>query len=465
MNSNFDHSRYQSPFTWRYGSEEMRAVWSEVNKRLLWRRIWVEIARAQQPAGLVTIAQVDDLEAHAEKIDIERAEAIESDIQHDLMAEVKTFAEQCTVGGNIIHLGATSADVEDNADAIRIRDSLRLLVTRLETVLLRFAELMETYAEQPAIAFTHLQPAEPTTTGYRFALYAQDLLEDYQLLKALVIRGKGFKGAVGSRASYTDLFEGTPLTPQQFEDAVMSAIGLSPYPITGQTYPRKQDYTVLAALGGLAGSLYKFAFDLRLLQSPVIGEWHEGFSAKQIGSSAMPFKRNPINAEKMDSLARFVANLTQTAWENAAHSLLERTLDDSANRREILPSAFLGCDELLIVCERILKRLTVNASAVARNLAQYGLFSATERVMMAAVKAGADRQEMHEVLRQLSMQAWDAVTTGNSNPLATLVAEDARLDEFLTAKERLNLMDASAHVGDTAERARAFAAHIREVIG
>lgn len=465
MSKIFDHSLYLSPFTWRYGSEEMRAVWSEVNKRLLWRQIWVEIARAQQAAGLVTAEQVADLQAHAEHIDINRAEAIEVEIQHDLMAEVKTFAEQCAVGGNIIHLGATSADVEDNADAIRIRDSLRLLIARLEIVLLRFAELVETFADQPAIAFTHIQPAEPTTTGYRFAMYAQDLLEDYQTLKAIIVRGKGFKGAVGSRASYTDLFAGTAVTPQQFETAVMEAIGLPSYAIAGQTYPRKQDYTVLAALGGLAGSLYKFAFDLRLLQSPVIGEWHEGFGAKQIGSSAMPFKRNPINAEKMDSLARFVANLTHTAWENAAHSLLERTLDDSANRREILPSAFLACDELLIVCERILKRLHVNAEAVARNLAQYGLFSATERVLMAAVKAGADRQEIHEVLRQLSMQAWEAVTNGNNNLLAALVAEESRLNDYLTPAERLDLMNASAHIGDTEERARAFATHIREVIG
>ncbi len=465
MSTTFDHSRYLSPFTWRYGSDEMRAVWSEVNKRRLWRRIWVEIARVQQAAGLVNAAQVADLEAHVEAINIKRAEEIEAEIQHDLMAEVKIFAEQCAVGGNIIHLGATSADVEDNTDAIRIRDSLRLLIPHLEIVLLQFAELTETYADQPAIAFTHLQPAEPTTTGYRFALYAQDLLEDYQALKSLVIRGKGFKGAVGSRASYTDLFEGTPLTPQEFENTVMNAIGLPPYPITGQTYPRKQDYTVLAALGGLAGSLYKFAFDLRILQSPVIGELHEGFGEKQIGSSAMPFKRNPINAEKIDSIARLVANLTETAWENAAHSLLERTLDDSANRREILPTAFLGCDELLIVCERILNRLTVNTAAVARNLAQYGLFSATERVMMAAVKAGADRQEMHEVLRQLSMQAWEAVAGANNNPLAALVAEDRRLDIFLSSKERLNLMDAGTHVGDAPDRARAFAAYIREVIG
>ncbi len=467
MSINFDHSRYLSPFSWRYGSEEMRAIWSEIHKRRLWRRIWIEIAHAQQLAGLVTAAQVTDLQAHADQIDMGRAEAIEAEIQHDLMAEVKVFAEQCPIGGGIIHLGATSADIEDNADALRLRDSLRLLLPKLARVLERFAELMVTYADQPAIAFTHLQPAEPTTTGYRFALYAQDLLEDYQSLKSITesIRGKGFKGAVGSRASYTDLFEDTSVTPQQFEDQVMNALELPPYPITGQTYPRKQDYTALAALGGLAGSLYKFAFDLRLLQSPVIGEWQEGFGAKQIGSSAMPFKRNPINAEKMDSLARFVASLTQTAWGNAAHSLLERTLDDSANRREILPSAFLACDELLIICERILKRLSVNTPAVARNLAQYGLFSATERVMMAAVKNGADRQEIHEVLRQLSMQAWEAVTIGDDNPLAKLVAEDAVLNKYLSSAARMSLMEASNHVGDTPERTRAFAAHIRKTIG
>lgn len=461
------HDRFQSPFSWRYGSEELRALWSEHHKRRLWRQIWTAIARVQTEAGLVKPAEADDLAAHIDSVDVARALEIEAVIHHDLMAEVKTYAEQCAIGGAIIHLGATSADIEDNADALRLRDSMRIITRRLHAVLLRLADLIESFSGHPAMAFTHLQPAEPTTVGYRLALYAQDMLEDYQACHAEIgrIRGKGLKGAVGTGASYTELLIGTQMTAADFETRVMAQLDLPTYPITHQTYPRKQDYRILTTLAGLGGSIYKFAFDLRILQSPMFGEWHEGFQKKQVGSSAMPFKRNPINAEKIDSLGRFVASLPDTAWQNAAHSLLERTLDDSANRREILPVAFLAVEEMLITLSRILASFSVNETAIAANLAKFGVFSATERVLMHLGRAGADRQSMHEILREVSLVAWDAVMQGQPNPLISLVATHPDLLSYLPAEELTALMDATAHVGDAPARAADFASHIRTTLG
>ncbi len=460
----FNHEQYLSPFTWRYGSPAMRAIWSEANKRRVWRRVWLELARAQQAAGLVSAEQVADLAAHVDQIDLARAEAIEAEIQHDLMSEVRTYAEQSPVGGGVIHLGATSADVEDNADVIRLRDSLDLILTGLRDLLCRFARGIEQLADTPTMAFTHIQPAEPTTMGYRLALYAQDLLDDYQTLETAHdhLRGKGFKGAVGTGASYAELLAGSDVTPAEMEARIMAALGLPAYPIAGQTYPRKQDWQVLSALAGLAGSLYKFAFDLRLLQSPVIDEWHEPFGRQQVGSSAMPFKRNPINAEKIDSLGRLVAAMERVAWDNASHSLLERTLDDSANRREILPVAFLACDEMIRVSARIVGGLRIDEGAAARNFARFGVFSAVERVLMAAVKAGADRQTMHEHLREQSLAAWAALADGQPNPLIESLASSPALADYLSAEQIRALLDASGYVGDAPERARQFAASILE---
>ncbi|MCC6805396.1 MAG: adenylosuccinate lyase, partial [Anaerolineae bacterium] len=410
--------------------------------------------------------QVADLEAHVEQIDIERAEAIEAEIQHDLMAEVRTYAEQCPVGGGVIHLGATSADVEDNADVLRIRDSLDLTLTNLRDLICRFAGLIDQLADHPTMAFTHIQPAEPTTMGYRLALYAQDLLDDYRALETVRrnLRGKGFKGAVGTRASYTMLLEGTGMTPAELEAKVMGAFGLPAYPIAGQTYPRKEDWQVLSTLSGTAASLYKFAFDVRLLQSPVIGEWGEPFGKKQVGSSAMPFKRNPINTEKIDSLGRLVTAMERVAWDNASHSLLERTLDDSANRREALPVGFLALDEMIRVTTRIVGGLRIDEQAAARNFARFGVFSAVERVLMAAAKAGADRQELHELLRTHSLNAWAALADDQPNPLVESLANSPELALYLTPEEIRALLDASDYVGDAPQRARQFAAEILETL-
>lgn len=460
----FSYENYLSPFTWRYGSREMRAIWSEAHKRRLWRRIWAALAEIQAEFGLVTPEQAADLRAHQEEIDVEGALQIEAEIHHDVMAEIRTFAGQCSVGRGIIHLGMTSMDVVDNADALRVQQSLGLILARLKDLLDSACVLVERWADTPVMAFTHLQPAEPTTLGYRLAQYAQDLFMDWRNLHRVRkgIRGKGLKGAVGTGASFADLLGAENFAA--LESRFSEMLGLPFFLVTTQTYPRKQDYEVVCALAGLGASVYKFAFDLRLLQSPAVGELAEPRGPAQVGSSAMPFKRNPIHSEKMDSLARLLAQYPRVAWDNAAHSLLERTLDDSANRRAVLPEAFLIADELLRVAERVMGGMQVDPGALARNLALYGPFAATERVLMALGKAGADRQEMHERLRRLAMQAWRAVQAGDSNPLLDLILADREIERYLSAEAVRALMDVSRYVGDAPQRARALAARIRTEI-
>jgi adenylosuccinate lyase len=458
---NLDYDTYLSPFTWRYGSPAMRRLWSEAHKRRLWRQLWVTLAEVQSEYGLVQPAQVADLRRHMEEIDIARAMAVEAEIQHDLMAELRVFSEQAPLGGGILHLGATSMDIEDNADVLRIRQALDMILTSLRSLLLDFARQVETWADIPLIAFTHLQPAEPSTLGYRLAGYAQDLLLDWDALTSvrMGIRGKGFKGAVGTSAAYAELIGIEKLG--EFEQRLSEALELPFFPVTSQVYPRKQDYSVISALAGLGGSLYKFAFDLRLLQSPLVGEWAEPFGKKQVGSSAMPFKRNPISSEKINSLGRLLAQMPRIAWDNAAHSLLERTLDDSANRRTLLPEAFLIADELLRTSSRLINGLVVHEGVLKRNLELYGPFAAIERVLMALCKAGADRQVMHECLRQHSMTAWAAVQTEAVNPLVDLLTCDSELLVYLPKEEIDRLMDANAHVGDAPQRAQALSAMVR----
>jgi adenylosuccinate lyase len=460
-----DYETYLSPFTWRYGSDEMRRLWSEVHKRRLWRELWLALAEVQSEYGLVTPEQIADLRLHAADVDIAHSLEIEAEIQHDLMAELKAFAEQAPLGGAILHLGATSMDIEDNADALRLRQSLELVQEGLRRLLLLFAEKIEQYADLPLMAFTHLQPAEPSTLGYRLALYAQDLLLDWEAIGRARrgLKGKGFKGAVGTGGAYAELIGIENLAA--FEARLSTRLGLVFFPVASQVYPRKQDYAVLSALAGLGASLYKFAFDLRLLQSPPVGELSEPFGRKQVGSSAMPFKRNPIQAEKIDSLARALAQAPRLAWDNAAHSLLERTLDDSANRRALLPEAFLTADELLRTTTRLLKGLVVNEAAIRRNLEIYGPFAALERLLMRLARLGADRQEMHERLRQHAMNAWAAVQEGQANPLVELVAGDPALQATLSPVEIRDSMDAGEHLGDAPQRARRLAQDARQAAG
>lgn len=462
----FQHNTFISPFTWRYGSSSMRQIWSELHKRQLMRRVWVALATAQHRAGLVTQAQLSDLEVHINDIDIARAQEIEKETRHDVMAEIRTFAEQCEVGGGIIHWGATSADITDNVDVLRMREAAVLLQTGLHELLVQLADRIEKTAALPTMAHTHIQPAEPTTLGYRFAVYAQDLLEDYKNLQSLIsnLRGKGLKGAVGTQASYDELLNSSNMTAQEMEAIAMGELNLPMFRIATQTYTRQQDLKVMQVLAGIAASLHKFALDFRVLQSPPFGEWAEPFGKKQVGSSAMPFKRNPINTENICSLARYVAGLPAVAWDNASQAILERSLDDSANRRIFLAEGFMATDELIKRGTRVVQEMVVDETAVSRNMGIYGPFAATERVLMALVAAGGSRQDGHEWIREASLQAWAVLREGNSNPLVDLLVNDVRINQHLPADQIRNLMDATAHTGTAESRAFEMAQVVRESI-
>ena len=440
----------------------MRALWSEQHKRLLWRRLWVALAEAQQEAGLVSQEEVDDLKTHQNELDIGRSQAIESEIHHDLMAEIRAYAEQCPRGGGIIHLGATSMDIEDNTDALRLRDSLALIQNELVQLLRELSAQISEFADMPAMAYTHLQPAEPTTTGYRLAQYAQDIWMDLEdvISTRQAIRGKGLKGAVGSSASYARLLQDTSWCPSDLEAAFMHRLDLMPFSVTTQVYPRKQDLKVLNVLAGLAASLHKMAFDLRVLQSPPFGEMAEPFGSKQVGSSAMPFKRNPINSEKVCSLTRYVGALPSVAWQNAANCLLERTLDDSANRRVILANAFIALDEAVRTQLKIVRGWKLQPEGIERNLSSYGVFAASEALLMELVKAGGDRQAMHEVIREHSLTAWATVQRGEPNPLASLLSSDASITRWLSKSEISQTLNVASYVGDAAERSLNFATEL-----
>jgi|SRR5579872_199838 len=460
-----DDTTYASPFSWRYGRSELRSLFSERERRRLWRRVWVALAEAQRDAGLVNETELEDLRAHADEIDLEAALAIEREIGHDLMAEIRVFASQAKIGGGKLHLGATSMDIEDNVETYRMRVAIAMLGERLHELLRAFAEQIRRHARTVCMAFTHLQPAEPTTIGYRLSVYAQDLLIDDEGLRNLYERltAKGMRGAVGTSASYAALLAGTGHTPEEQERKILSAFDLRSRDVATQTYPRKLDYLVLSTLAGLGASLSKFAADVRILSSPGFGELFEPFGRRQVGSSAMPFKRNPVMSERIDSLARLLPGFADAAWQNAATNYLERTLDDSANRRTTLPEAFLCADEILGLALRIVEGLRVDEQRVRENLRRFGPFAGSEAVMMAASKAGGDRQELHEVLREAAMVAWDTTARGESNPLANLLADDPRITRWLDPAEVRRYMDPSAHIGDAVERAMRLAERIESL--
>lgn len=462
----FSHDTYISPFTWRYGSDAMRTIFSEVHKRRLLRRIWIALARAQSEVGLVTTAQLAELIATAEKIDIARATEIEATIHHDLMAEIKTWVEQCPTAGAIIHLGATSMDILDNMDALRLKEGLDLIIERTQTLLSSLLVKMEISEAQPCMAFTHIQPAEITTVGYRLAQSAQDLVEDLIQLRSMqkAIRGKGMKGAVGTAASYAELLKGHKLSASDLERRVMDELGLTAYDAATQVYSRKQDLRVGQALSNVAATLHKLFFDFRLLQSPPIGEWSEPFGSMQVGSSAMPFKRNPIHSEKIDSLCRYIEAQVSPLWYNYANNLLERTLDDSANRRIILSDLFIALDEVLITAIKVIDGMQIHSGSIERNIASYGIFAATERLLMELARRGADRQAMHELIRGHSLTAWAAVQMGEPNPLRSLLQSDATIGSLLKSEQIDELLDSSAYIGDSIARTRLVADRVRAAL-
>lgn len=450
----YTHDTFISPYTWRYGSSEMREVFSEVHKRKLLRRVWIALAKAEMRAGLVTESQLEELIAHKDNIDIERASEIEKDIKHDLMAEIKTYAEQCPTAGGIIHLGATSMDALDNADAIRFREAFDIIEEKLKKLIASLSEKAIEYKSIPTMAFTHIQPAEITTIGYRLAQSIQDLNDDLDDLVYVKqrLRGKGFKGAVGTMASYAELLKDSPISAREMEDEAMAELGIKAFTASTQIYTRKQDIRIIEVLSKIACTLSKFSLDFRILQSPPIGEFSEPFGKHQVGSSAMPFKRNPINSEKIDSLSRLISSAYMTAWQNASMTVLERSLDDSANRRIFIPESFIALDEMLMTEIRIVSGMNIHSAATKRLMADYGIFSATERVLMEAGKRGANRQEMHEVIRELSLKAWEKVQKGERNPLFCEMTEDERILSYLSKEEIESLLDASSYTGEAEER-------------
>ena len=462
----FTHDTFISPFTWRYGSKEMKEIFSERHKRILMRTVWIALAKAEAGCGLVTPEQIAELEAHKYDIDIERAGEIEAEIKHDVMAEIRTYAEQCPKAGAIIHLGATSMDVLDNMDAMRLKEALNIIISRSRDLLSVFAEKAEEYKGLACMAFTHLQPAEITTAGYRISQSIQDLCDDITRLEEVYssIRGKGMKGAVGTGASYKELVQGRGMTSIELEEKVMKELGLKAFDAATQIYTRKQDLKVVEALSSLCATMYKFAADFRIMQSPPIGEWSEPFGKKQVGSSAMPFKRNPINCEKIDSLARFVSSFYMTAWQNSVTTFLERTLDDSANRRIMLPEVFLATEECIITLRRVVSGMNIHESAVKKLMDSYGVFSATERLLMELGKRGADRQEMHEVIREESLRSWAEVQEGRENNLRENLENDERILAFLSKDEIDSLLDADAYTGDAVQRTDMVLAKARRIL-
>lgn len=451
MNKNFNN--YISAFSFRYGTPEMREIFSEANKYRLWRRIWVEMARVQSEHGLVSSEQLKNLEDNQENIDIDRIYEIEKETGHDLVAGIREFAEKAKIGGGKIHFGATSMDIVDNADSIRAIEALKIVDEKLVKLLKAFAEKIQKYSDLPCMAYTHLQPAEPTTLGYRFAMYAQDLVWDLEYLRLVNsrLKTKGFKGAVGTQASYKKLM-GDEVG--KFESEMMEKLGLKAALIAGQTTPRKMDYFITTVLSSISQSLYKFAFDLRVLQSPNFGELSEPFGRNQVGSSAMPFKRNPVKSENICSLAKLVLSLADNAPQNASLSLLERTIDDSGNRRVYMPEMFLGVDEMLKSATGIVSGLVINEAKIQENLERYAPFSATEEVIIEAVKNGADRQEMHEILRDISMEAWSLVSVGEENPMMDLLLRREEILKFIDKEKLEKIIDPENHLGTAPERAK-----------
>ena len=456
-----DYRTYASPFSWRYGRAELRSLFSEHTRRRLWRAAWVALAQAQAEQGLVSAPELDDLRAHADEIDIDAALAIEREIHHDLMAEIRVFASQAAIGGGKLHLGATSMDIEDTVETYRLRLGLSWIGASLGELLAAFAAKIRAYADLTCMGFTHLQPAEPTTLGYRLAVYAQDLLVDDANLRVVFeqLTTKGFRGAVGTAASYEHLLDRSGRSAD-VEARVLERFGLHAREISTQTYPRKLDYLLLSGLAGLGASLSKFAADVRVLSSPEFGEVGEPFGRKQVGSSAMPFKRNPILCERIDSLARLLLGYSDVAWQNAATNLLERTLDDSANRRTILPEALLCADEIVSLARRTIDGLRVDERRIAANLRTYGPFAGTETVMMEAVRSGGDRQQLHELIRDASMRSWEALARGEDNPLSQLLAADRDLSALVDPAEIRRLLDPGKHVGTAPARARLLAERI-----
>ena len=459
-----DHDVYDSPLVTRYAGPQMAALWSPARKIRTWRRLWVALAEAEKELGLgITDQQVAEMRRHADDVDFERAEELERELRHDVMAHVRAFAEQCPKAGPIIHLGATSCFVGDNADLEMLREGLGLLRGRLLAVMDRLAGFATEHAHLATLGFTHYQPAQLTTVGKRACLWLYDLLMDYRALEHALgeLRFRGVKGTTGTQASFLRLFDGDHEKVKRLDRLVAEKMGFAGvYPVTGQTYSRKVDYQVLTVLSGIAQSAHKFANDLRLLAN--LKELEEPLEPSQVGSSAMAYKRNPMRAERMTGLARVVMALVPAAAATAAEQWLERTLDDSAARRIVLAEAFLGADAVLRLYQNIAAGLVVYPKMCAKHVAEELPFMATENILMAAVKAGGDRQALHEKLRQHSHAAAKRIKLegGENDLLARLKADKAFAKVDIDAE-----LDPARFVGRAPEQVEEFlAAEIRPLL-
>ena len=443
-----DNSVYQNPLITRYASKTMAENFSDEKRFKLWRKLWIALAESEMELGLnITKEQIDEMKKYAEDINFELAEKFEREVRHDVMAHVKAFGSQATSAMPIIHLGATSCYVDCNSELIIASDALEIIKAKLVNVIDKLAKFAEKYKDMPALGFTHLQPAQLTTVGKRATLWLQDLTMDYNNLVNLQksFKLRGVKGTTGTQASFMELFGGDEERVKELEKKVVSKLGFdSVYGVTGQTYPRKFDYNVLCVLSQIAQSAYKFSNDIRILQN--MKEIEEPFEKSQIGSSAMAYKRNPMRSERMGSLARFVISLPMNCAITAGTQWFERTLDDSANRRIVIAQAFLALDGILNIYMNVSENLVVYDKVIAKHIAAELSFMATENIMMECVKAGGNRQELHERIRVLSMEAGKNVKVeGKENNLIELIKKD---DYFAAVHNKLDeILDANKFIG------------------
>lgn len=453
------HDTYDNPLISRYASAAMSRLFSPQHRHSTWRRLWIALAESEAELGLpISSAQIEQLKAHVDDIDFDAAAKYERELRHDVMAHVHAYGDQCPEAKPIIHLGATSCFVTDNAELLLVRDAMQLVCGRLAGVIDALADFAKQYRELPTLGFTHLQPAQPTTVGRRACLWAYDLALDLEELEHRLasLKARSTKGTTGTQASFLKLFDGDHAKVRQLETLVAEKMGFTAsYAVTGQTYPRKIDAQMLDALSGIATSAHKAATDVRILAHRK--EIEEPFEKSQIGSSAMPYKRNPMRTERICSLARFVMSLQTSPVATAATQWMERTLDDSANRRLVIPQAFLSIDAVLILYQNVASGLVVYPEVIARNLREEVPFMASENILMAAVAAGGDRQELHERIRQHSQAASAEVKEhGKPNDLLERLAAD----EAFAGVDLAAAVDPATLTGRSAEQVDEFLADV-----
>lgn len=453
--------RYVSPLSERYASKEMQYIFSPDMKFRTWRKLWIALAETEKELGLnITQEQIDELKSHADDINYDVAKERERQVRHDVMSHVYAYGVQCPKAKGIIHLGATSCYVGDNTDIIVMTEALKLVQKKLINVIAELSKFADKYKDQPTLAFTHFQPAQPTTVGKRATLWTQEFLLDLEDLEYVISTMKllGSKGTTGTQASFLELFDGDQETIDKIDPMIAEKMGFKEcYPVSGQTYSRKVDTRVLNVLAGIAASAHKMSNDIRLLQH--LKEVEEPFEKSQIGSSAMAYKRNPMRSERIASLSRFVMVDALNPAITSATQWFERTLDDSANKRLSIPEGFLAIDGILDLCLNVVDGLVVYPKVIEKRLMSELPFMATENIMMDAVKAGGDRQELHERIRELSMEAGRNVKVeGKDNNLLELIAADPAFN--LSLDELKKTMDPAKYVGRAKEQTDAFLAKV-----